>query len=643
MAKDVHIVIAGGGFGGIYAGLQLEKLVSDPRGMEVTLLSRDNFFVFTPMLHEVSSGSIATRHITIPIRKLYRKCKFQEVDIESIDLETRRIVAVHATREVKHRYSMEYTHLLVALGGVTNFYGMANVERYAMTLKTIGDAIVIRNHVIDMLELAEIEPREEQRRLLTFVVAGAGFAGVELVAELNDFVREAAGNYRHVDPKQIQVLLVDPGKRILPELSDDLAEFALMKLRDRGIEVWLDVRVTDATESQVMLTGGRSVHTRSLVWTAGVSPSPLLATLPCTHDQRGRLLTNEFLEVPGFDNVWAIGDCAAIPDLRSGKTFPPTAQHAIRQGRLAAENIASSIMREKKRAFVYDMKGQLASLGQRSGVANLYGIKFSGFLAWWLWRTIYLFKLPQFDRKVRVALDWTLDLIFSRDIVKLKIFSPELRSPGTEIEASRTLSALNTKKMPEALPAPTSRDVVQPPSVTAREIVDVPLEHSVPQSRRSFLALIMAAMGTAMAAVLGFIFTGYSLFPALKAREKEGWSDVAPLADIPEGEPLKRAVVISQDGGWGRFNSQQLVWVFRIGDNLEVFSAICPHLGCTINAAEKGFICPCHGSAWNRDGSRIGGPTPRSMDRLEHKIENGMLQVKFRFFKPGVPEQQVLA
>jgi len=230
---------------------------------------------------------------------------------------------------------------------------------------------VLRNQVIDMLEQAEIEPPEEQAGLLTFVVAGAGFAGVELVADLNDFVHEAAEHYRHVDPERIKVFLVDPGQRILPELSEDLGEFALAKLRARGIEVRLGTRIEDASETDVTLSDGHTIRTRSFIWTAGVAPSPILGTLPCAHDQRGRILTNEFMEVPDYENVWAIGDCAAIPDLRTGKTYPPTAQHAIRQGRLAAKNIAASIMGGQMRAFIYDMKGQLASLGRRSGVANL--------------------------------------------------------------------------------------------------------------------------------------------------------------------------------------------------------------------------------------------------------------------------------
>lgn len=642
MEKKIHIVILGGGFGGIYAGLRLEKIVGDPGGMKVTLINRDNFFVFTPMLHEVSSGSIATRHITIPIRRIYRKCEFRQAEVESIDLENRRIVTRHGNVERPHRHEIEYTHLLIALGSVSNFFGMENVKRHALTLKTIGDAIVIRNHAIDMLEQAELEPPEEQERLLTFVVAGAGFAGVELLAELRDFLLEAAENYRHIDRKRIQMVLVDPGRRILPELSEDLGEFALSKLRARGIEVLLETRVSDATAQDISLSNGRRLFTRTLIWTAGVAPDSILATLPCAHDQRGRIVTNEFMEVPGFEKVWAIGDCASIPDPRTGKTYPPTAQHAIRQGRVVADNMASSIMGGQKRPFVYDLQGQLAALGERSGVANLYGIKFSGFVAWWLWRTIYLLKLPQLDRKVRVALDWTLDLLFSRDIVQLKTF--DSRQLPADLDTAKAAVA---SASPPPAPVPMSAAPLtarEPGKPSAAPAVQVPSEHSVPQSRRSFLGLMIGLMGSAIGAVVAFVLGGYSLFPALKKRTTEGnWVDVVPLDEIPDGKPIKRAVVISQDGGWGRFNSQQLVWIMKSGESLAVYSATCPHLGCTVNAAEHGFICPCHGSAWNRDGQKLGGPTPRGMDALQYRVENGILRVNYQFFRQGVPDKEVIA
>jgi Rieske Fe-S protein len=446
-----------------------------------------------------------------------------------------------------------------------------------------------------------------------------------------------------VDLERIRVLLVHPEQRILPELSDDLGEFALGKLRQRGIEVLLGTRIEGASETHVTFGGGDKIPTRSLSWTAGVAPEPIVAGLQCAHDQRGRILTNEYLEVPDYENVWAIGDCAAVPDVRSGRTYPPTAQHAIRQGKLVAENMAALISGGQKRTFVYDMKGQLASLGERSGVASVYGIKFSGFFAWWLWRTIYLFKLPQLDRKVRVALDWTLDLLFSRDIVKLKTFSREFYPEAIGEGVAAVMSESKSIGQKNGTRPETTKEAMEQASEGSGQVVNFPADNSVPQSRRSFLGLMISLMGAALTAVMGFVFAGYSLFPVFRKVTAEAWTDVVPIDEIPDGEPTKRAVVISQDGGWGRFNSQQLVWLVKNSNDLVVYSATCPHLGCTINAAESGFICPCHGSAWARDGSKVGGPTPRGMDTLEYRVEDGMLQVKYRFFRQGVPAKQGIA
>lgn len=422
MRDKTRIVVVGGGFAGVYSALHLEKMASrmGSGGMSLTLVSRDNFLLFTPMLHEVASSSIATSNIVVPIRKLYRKCDFWQAEIESIDLQTKRVVTLHGSAANHHRRRLEYDYLVIALGSVTNFFGMTGVARHALTMKTIGDAITLRNYVIEMLEQAEVGPVEEQAELLSFVVAGAGFAGVELVAGLNDFVREAAVHYRHLDSEKINVCLVSSSDRILPELSEDLAEFALAKLRQRGVRVLLNTRVLDAEANAVKLHTGEQIATRTLVWTAGVTPPPLILSLPCEKDDQGRILTDEYLEVKGFPGVFALGDCAHVPDPRTGRAFPPTAQHALRQARLAARNLAASIAGGRKLPFSYTMRGQLAALGRRSGVADLMGLKFAGFPAWWLWRTIYLAKLPHLERKVRVALDWTLDLFFSRDIVELK-------------------------------------------------------------------------------------------------------------------------------------------------------------------------------------------------------------------------------
>ncbi len=253
--------------------------------------------------------------------------------------------------------------------------------------------------------------------LMTFVVAGGGFAGIETIASVNDFIRDSLRFYPHVDPASIKMVVVHPGEMILPELGRVLGEYAQKKLTKRGIEVLTNLKVATATEEGVTLTDGRYIPCRTLIWTAGTSAHPLVGQLPC-ECERGRVKVNEYLEVGGWPGVWALGDAAVVPDIRTGKSHPPTAQHAIREGCVAADNIIASIISGKKKPFDFKTLGQLAAIGHRTGVAKILGFKFSGFFAWWLWRTIYLSKLPSLDRKVRVAINWTLDLLFAKDLVQ---------------------------------------------------------------------------------------------------------------------------------------------------------------------------------------------------------------------------------
>jgi NADH dehydrogenase len=302
-------------------------------------------------------------------------------------------------------------------------------------MKSLADAMALRNHVIDIFEHADLETDSAMRRsMLSFVVAGGGFAGTETVAELHDFAHTARRFYSNIDPSEVSVTLVHSGNRIMPEIGPDLAEYALRKLRSRGIEVLLNTRVASASGTWVQLSNGRRIDTKTLVWTAGAAPHPLLETLPCPRSERGQVRVNGFLEVPGYQGVWALGDGAEVPN-HAGLPSPPTAQNAIRQGELLAANIAAVINGKPMKRFDYKPLGMLSSLGRRSAVAEIGGIRFSGFVAWWLWRTIYLSKLPGLERKVRVALDWTLELFFPRDIVLLKSFkkTTEAAAPvGTE-------------------------------------------------------------------------------------------------------------------------------------------------------------------------------------------------------------------
>jgi len=303
---------------------------------------------------------------------------------------------------------------------VTSFAGQPGLAEYALPFKYLGDALALRNRLIHTLEEADIEPDAEVRKaLLTFVVAGGGFSGVEAVAELNDFVRAAAKSFRNLRPEEIRVVLLHAGTLILPELPASLAEFAQGLLMRRGVEIRLSTRLAGATADAALLAGGDRIATRTLVSTVPSGPNPLVAMLPLKMD-RGRIVVDAGLEVPDRPGVWAVGDCAAVPDAKTGGLCPPTAQHATRQATQVARNIVAALRGEPKRAFAFTALGKMGSLGRRSAVAEIFGVKLSGFLAWWLWRTIYLLKLPGLDRKIRVATDWTLDLVLKPDIVQLK-------------------------------------------------------------------------------------------------------------------------------------------------------------------------------------------------------------------------------
>lgn len=428
MNKKTRILILGGGFGGMYTALALDKTFARHDDVEITLVNRENFFLFTPMLHEVAASDLDITNIVSPVRKLLKNIEIFNGCVESIDLD-RRLVHVSHGKE-HHHHELEYDHLVLGLGSITNFYGNSGLEENALTMKSLGDAIYLRNHLISNLEEADFECCPVVRKpLINFVVAGGGFAGVETIAGLNDFVREALRFYPHLSEDMIRVALVHAGPTILPELNEGLGKYAQSKLAERGVEIHLNTKVETVGDNEVRLSDGTVITTNTMIWTAGTAPNPLLETLPCEKD-RGKVCTDQFMQVPGYKGVWAVGDCASITDAKSGKPYPPTAQHAIRQGKILANNIRASVVGGKSKPFVFQTIGQLAALGRRTGVAQIFGFHFSGFIAWWLWRTIYLMKLPRFEKKLRVALDWTLDLLFQKDPVQFLT----LRSPTVSTE-----------------------------------------------------------------------------------------------------------------------------------------------------------------------------------------------------------------
>lgn len=421
-----RIVIAGGGFGGVQTAIRLERLLGRTPDVDVTLVSRENFFLFTPMLHEVAASDLDITHIVSPIRTLLRRTRVIVGDVEAIDLHARRVSVTHGF--ARHSHALGYDQLVIALGSITNFYGLPGLEAHGLTMKTLGDAIHLRNRIIATLEEADTECAVRADGLLTFVVAGGGFAGVETMAAVNDFVRDGLRYYPRIKPERLRMVLVHSGDVILPELGSTLGAYAQRKLAGRGVEIVTHAKVADVTASGVTLEDGRRIPSRLVVWTAGTSPHPLLHDLPCPLDH-GRVVVDETLAVPGFPGVWALGDCAVVPNRRTGKPHPPTAQHALRQARTAARNLVAQRAGRPAEPFRFTTIGQLAAIGKRTGVARVFGVNFSGFFAWWLWRTIYLSKLPRFEKKVRVAIDWTLDLVFAKDFVQFLT----VRGPATSM------------------------------------------------------------------------------------------------------------------------------------------------------------------------------------------------------------------
>lgn len=418
-----HILILGGGFAGLHSAMELEKALMHDPDTAITLVNRENFFLFTPMLHEVAASDLDLTNIVNPIRKLLRKASFFAGEVEQIDLAQRTVTVSHGFD--RHTHDMHYDRLVIGVGSTTNFFNDPGLQERAFTMKTLSDAATLRNRLIALLEEANTECYADIRQpLLTFVVAGGGFAGVETIAAINDFVRESLRFYPNLRPTHLRVVLVHPGPVILPELSAELGTYAQRKMQERHIEVRVNCKVAGYDGEVVTLSDGETISARTLVWTAGTMPAALLMTLPC-RKEHGRLLVEDTLEVPDWPGVYALGDCALIPDRLTGKYYPPTAQHALREGKVAAHNIVASLHGGKKMSFSFKTIGQLAAIGRRTGVADVFGLKFSGFIAWWMWRTIYLSKLPRFEKKLRVALDWTLDVLFSKDLVQFVNFPAE--------------------------------------------------------------------------------------------------------------------------------------------------------------------------------------------------------------------------
>lgn len=421
MGQRTRIVILGGGFAGVYTAKALLGQGGDR--VEVHLVNRENYLVFQPMLPEVISGSVGIADTTTPIRRFIPRARLHMRDIEGVNLAEQHVICSPGFRP--RPLILPFDHLVIALGNVTDFRGLTGLAEHAMPFKTHGDALALRNHLIRVLEEAETETdRELRTRLLTFVVAGGGFSGVEVIAELHDFVRRASRSYPSVSREQCRFVLLHSRDRILPEVDEKLALYAQNLLRKRGIEIILGARLAAATADNAILADGTRIPTATLVATVPSHPNPLCDALDLPKD-RGRLIVDSHLRVKDQPNIWAMGDCALVPipsdDPGTESYAPPTAQHAIREARVAASNILATVNGTSLKSFAFKGLGSLCALGHRKGVAQVMGVRLAGMPAWFLWRTVYWSKLPGIQSKVRVGLSWLLDLFLPPDIVQLRV------------------------------------------------------------------------------------------------------------------------------------------------------------------------------------------------------------------------------
>jgi NADH:ubiquinone reductase (H+-translocating) len=454
--ERTHIVILGGGFGGMTTAENLEKVFGADRSVKFTLVSETNALLFTPMLAEVAGSSLEPTHISSPLRTSLRRTEVVRGKVARVDLENRIVAVTVDAQAASGRLATEefhYDHLVLALGAVSNYLGLSNVKQLAFDFKSLLDAIRIRNHVIDMFERANRESDPVKREaLLTFVVAGGGFAGVELAGALNDFARGMLADYPKLRREELHVVLVHARDRILPELSEPLANYALQRMTERGVTFKLNARLADARPGFVILKPDQEIPAQTLVWTAGTMPNPLLKSLPIEKDKRGALVVDNTLAVPGHRGVWAVGDCASVADARNGKPCPPTAQFALREGRTVAKNIHAALHNARLTPFYFDSLGALCVVGHQTACAELTvpfardkSVRFSGLIAWLMWRAVYLGKLPGLERKVRVLTDWVIELFFPRDIVQtIDLGEPEGKDSEMVKMERPTPSAVNS-------------------------------------------------------------------------------------------------------------------------------------------------------------------------------------------------------
>ena len=410
-----NIVVAGGGFGGLAAARELEK-VMPKQSARLMLVNETNYLTYTPFLPEAAAGTLEPRHVVTPLREILKRTYIRLGEIVAHDPAAKTVELKTKTDETE---TVPYDQLLLSLGSVSRVLPIPGLTDYAMGFKGLADAIVLRNRIIENLEAANATADHQRREeLLTFVFVGGGYAGLEALAELQDFAADAMDSYPRARLHGMRWILVEAAPRVLPEIDQDLADYALRELRGRGIDIKLETQLKEVAKSSVTLSTGEVVPTTTVVWTAGVAPAPILKQLNLPLDERGRVPVDDHLRVEGLDSVWAIGDCAAAPDPRGG-TCPPTAQHAVRQGPVVARNIAAQLGIGDAEPFTYRSEASFVNLGRYKAVGRIGDRKFRGFPAWFLARSYHMSQIPGYARKAHAILDWTASLPFKRDIAEL--------------------------------------------------------------------------------------------------------------------------------------------------------------------------------------------------------------------------------
>lgn len=414
--RDGHqyydVVILGGGFAGAALARRLARKL--PRSRSIAVISRQNFITYNPLLPEVVGASILPGHVVAPLRQMIKRADFRMVEVARADLATKTLYPLGETPEPIH-----YGQLVICCGMHANLDRVPGMAEHALPLKTLGDALFIRNRIIERLEQAALQSDPDLRRRLTsFLVVGGGFSGVEVAGEIGDFLHSAVRYYPSVAPRGCRVMLVHSGDYLLPEISRKLGEFTRRKMARRGIGIHLNERVVRVDGEGVALESGQRIAAGTVICTIGTGPNPLTAKLGLPLE-RGRIVTRPDMSVADHDGVWAIGDCAAVPNAHDNLLCPPTAQFAVRQANQLAANIARAFRAEPTRPFRYKAIGQLSSIGHNKAVAEIHGVRISGFVAWLLWRGVYLLKIPTFARKVRIFFAWNWEMLFPPEIASL--------------------------------------------------------------------------------------------------------------------------------------------------------------------------------------------------------------------------------